>query len=92
MQSGQGKTHLWVLEYETCSPRVPESLMGWVSSDDTYNQVRLKFETLKDAEAYAKKRGWEYTVAKSHERKVKPRNYTDNFKYRPPENASGSAK
>lgn len=92
MQSGHGKTDKWVLEYETSSPRVPESLMGWVSSDDTLNQVRLKFSTLKDAEAYAKVKGWDYTVTNPHERRVKPRNYTDNFKYVPPEKASGKGR
>lgn len=33
--------HDWILEYELKSPRTPEGLMGWASSKDTLNQVRV---------------------------------------------------
>lgn len=85
MQSGLGKTEAWVLEYELVSARRPETLMGWTSSEDTLNQVKLKFATLDEAVAFAQGKGWVYTVLPLHERKVKPRNYVDNFKYVPPE-------
>ena len=81
MQSGRAKTGQWLLEYERLAPLGPESLMGWTASGDTLNQVRLKFDTLQDAIARAEKEGFEYTVQKPHERKVKPRNYSDNFVY-----------
>ena len=83
MQSAHGKTHDWVLEYEAKSARVPESLMGWVSSEDTLNQVRLKFPTAEEAIEFAKQSGWRYTVLPEHKRRLKPRNYGDNFKYIP---------
>ena len=63
MQSALGKTHQWLLEYELKSKRQPEPLMGWISSDDTLNQVRLTFDTSEEAVAYAQKQGWEYSVA-----------------------------
>lgn len=85
MQSGRAKTGAWVLEYETESKRAPEPLMGWTSSEDTLNQVRLKFDTLEEAKSFAAKKGWEYIVFPEHERKIKPRNYGDNFRYMPPE-------
>ena len=85
MQSGVGKTGCWVLEYEIESARSPESLMGWNSSEDTMNQVHMKFSTLEGAVAHAKKEGWEYTITPAHEKRIKPRNYGDNFKYRPVE-------
>lgn len=85
MQSGRGKTKYWLLEYELETARTPEPLMGWVSSGDTLNQVRLKFDTLEKAVAYAQKEGWGYTVLTAHERVLQPRNYLDNFKYRPHE-------
>jgi len=44
MQSGRGKTKNWVLEYENDTARIPEPLMGWVSSDDTNNQVTIHFD------------------------------------------------
>ena len=83
MQSGRGGLKQWVLEYETQTPRRPEPLMGWVSSGDTLNQVRLRFATKEDAIAFAKRKGLDYTVTVDHERRVTPRNYADNFKPRP---------
>jgi hypothetical protein len=83
MQSGRAKIDDWVLEYQTKSPRVPEDLMGWTSSADTLNQVRLKFSSQQDAINFAKEKGWDYTVTLAHARKVTPRNYSDNFKYQP---------
>ncbi|MDH5723073.1 MAG: ETC complex I subunit [Alphaproteobacteria bacterium] len=84
MQSGRAKLNAWVLEYERDCKRDPETLMGWTSSSDTLNQVRLKFKTLEDAEAYAKEKSWDYEVMPAHKRVVRPRNYGDNFKYIPP--------
>ena len=84
MQSGRGKIGQWLIEYETVSKRQPESLMGWTSSEDTLNQVQLKFDTREEAIAFAQRKGWQYAVACDHERKVRPRNYSDNFRYAAP--------
>ena len=83
MQSARDFKGQWVLEYQREQKVAPEALMGWTSSGDTLNQVRLKFETLEDAIHKAQQEGWDYTVLPAHERKLKPRNYGDNFKYRP---------
>ena len=85
MQSGRSRVEgKWFLEYELQSSRVPEPLMGWSSSEDTLNQVRLKFDSSEDAVSYAQKKGWEYSVQEQQQRKVIPRNYGDNFIYNPP--------
>jgi hypothetical protein len=83
MQSGRGNTKKWVLEYEPLTPRRPEPLMGWISSGDTLNQVRLYFDTKEDAIAYAQRKGLDYTVDPEQTRRVTPRNYADNFRPRP---------
>jgi len=85
MQSGKAKTQDWVLEYELASAREPEPLMGWVSSEDTLNQVRMHFSSAEEAAAFAQEKGWEFTIAAEEKRRVKPRNYSDNFKYLPSE-------
>ena len=51
MQSGRGNLRHWLLEYELETPRRPEPLMGWVSSGDTLNQVRLRFASEEEAVA-----------------------------------------
>jgi hypothetical protein len=79
-QSGRGKTNRVTLEPDRMGARRPESLMGWVSSPDTLNQLRLGFDTVEAAVDYATRQGWTYTVLPGAARRVKPRNYTDNFK------------
>lgn len=83
MQSGRAKTERWILEYEVDGCRAPEALMGWTSAGDTLNQVRMQFDTAEDAVAHAERQGWGYSVEPVRERRVKPRNYSDKFKYMP---------
>ena len=58
--------------------------MGWVSSEDTLNQLKLRFDTAEDAIRYAEERGWEYNLQSSQVRRVKPRNFSQNYIYTPP--------
>ncbi len=83
-QSGRGKTKNWLLEYELETKRQPEPLMGWVSSGDTLNQVRMGFDSKEEAIAFAEKKGWPYSLAEPKKRIMKGRTYLDNFKYVPP--------
>lgn len=81
MQSGTAKTHHWVLDYAPADAREIDPLMGWTSSDDTQSQVRLRFDTLAAAEAYAKEKGIPYQVIPPHKRgfNIRPRGYGENF-------------
>ena len=53
MQSGKGKSESWLLEFESDAPRTTDPLMGWTSSGDTRQQLKLSFETKELAIAYA---------------------------------------
>ena len=88
-QSGLARTKGWILEAEAETRRGPEPLMGWTAAGDTLPQIRLKFDTLEAAEHYAQEKGWDYSVAPSHDRIVRPRNYADNFRYVPPTSNTG---
>ncbi|WP_193371534.1 ETC complex I subunit [Pelagibius marinus] len=81
MQSGRATTKQWTMEFEPQAAREVEPLMGWTSSADTRAQLRLRFDTLEEAIAYAQKEGLMYNVERPHERKVKPKAYADNFRY-----------
>lgn len=81
MQSGKGKSRQWVLVHEPATPREIEPLMGYTASGDTRTQVRLAFDTLEAAEAYARKSGIAYTVQPVHDASVKRSSYPDNFRY-----------
>ena len=82
MQSGVGKTKVWVLEYAPASSRTVDPLMGWTSSADTRQQVKLTFETKEEAIAYCEREGLAYTVLPEAPvaRAIK-KSYSDNFKF-----------
>ena len=68
MQSGLGKTHTWILEFETKDP-TKNPLMGWESSSDTYTELRLEFSSKENAINYAKKKKIDYEVIKPKKEK-----------------------
>jgi hypothetical protein len=81
MQSGQAKTKDWVLDYEPEQPRTIEPLMGWTSSGDMKQEVRLSFATKEEAVAYCEGNAIPYEVFESKP-PARPRiSYSDNFAY-----------
>ena len=81
MQSGKAKTHLWVLEFDQEQPRKIDPIMGYTSSRDMNQQVKLWFETQELAEAYAQRNGIEYRVILPKEATRKAVSYSDNFRF-----------
>lgn len=81
MQSGEARSKHWVLEFEPEAAKRPEALMGWVSSSDTQRQVRLEFDTLDEAVAYATREGLAYSVIEPKPRTPVHKSYADNFKF-----------
>lgn len=81
MQSGTARTKNWVLDFPAADAREIDPLMGWTSSDDTQSQVRLRFETRKEAEDYAKAKGLDYEVIEPRARaaNIRARGYGENF-------------
>jgi hypothetical protein len=78
MQSGRGKIKNWILEFETRDPN-NNVLMGWESSDDTLNEVKLKFSSKEKAMDYATSNNIEFTVIKSKQKKFVIKSYEENF-------------
>jgi hypothetical protein len=81
MQSGQVGTKHWLLEYEPQRPRSIEPLMGWTSSDDMRSQIVLEFRSKDEAVAYAAKHEIPYQVFEPHPAKIRPKSYSDNFRF-----------
>ncbi|MET0606924.1 MAG: ETC complex I subunit, partial [Beijerinckiaceae bacterium] len=81
MQAGAAKTQRWLLEYEPEQPRSIDPLMGWTSSGDMRQQVKLWFESKEDAIAYAARNGIATTVEEPHEARRRTISYSDNFKF-----------
>ncbi|MBC8338741.1 MAG: ETC complex I subunit [Alphaproteobacteria bacterium] len=84
MQSGRAHVQRWVLEFEPGGPKQTDPLMGWIGSEDTRGQVRLKFDSKEAAIAFAKKNGLTARVHEPKKRRIQPKNYADNFSYHRP--------
>ena len=78
MQSGNGKTDKWILEYETTDP-TRNPLMGWESSSDTYTELKLEFSSKQLAVNYAKKKKIDFELIEPKKRKTVKKSYADNF-------------
>ena len=81
MQSGTAKTHDWVLEFDPEIARTIDPMMGYTSSSDMRQQVRLTFDTREEAVAYAERNGIAYRVMEPKEAKRRRMAYSDNFRY-----------
>ena len=78
MQSGNGKTDKWILEFETKDP-MSNPLMGWESSSDTFKELRLEFSSKELAINYDKKKKIDYEIIEPKKRKIVKKSYADNF-------------
>ena len=78
MQSGTKKFDKWIIEFITENPGI-NPLMGWESSTDTFNSVKLEFKTKELAIEYSKKNKIDYELIESKNRKIIKKSYSDNF-------------
>ena len=82
MQSGQGASRRWVLEFEPAMAPPPEMLMGWTSSGDMRQQVRLSFSSKEEAIAYCERHGIAYQVTETVPPVRHGMSYSDNFSFK----------
>ena len=78
MQSGTKKFDKWIIEFIAEKPGI-NPLMGWESSTDTFNSVKLEFKTKELAIEYSKKNKIDYELIESKNRKIIKKSYSDNF-------------
>jgi antibiotic biosynthesis monooxygenase (ABM) superfamily enzyme len=88
MQSGNARTHGWMLVFDPAQASRADPLMGWSGSADTQAQVRLHFDTQEEAVAYARRHGIDFELEPPQPRRIKPKAYADNFRYDRVENWS----
>ena len=79
MQSGRGKAKQWLAEYKSEIDSTKDKLMGWISSSDTRNQIKLFFDTKEQAVDWAKKNNYQFYVVEPQKRNIKPKSYASNF-------------
>ncbi len=81
MQSGKMHTKKWVLSFKPQKGYSLDALMGWNSSSDMRQQVHLSFDTLEEAEDYARAKDLEYDVIVPPGKSAPVKAYTQNFAY-----------
>jgi len=79
MQSGQRNTKKWLAEYISDTKQIKDTLMGWNSSLDTKSQIKVFFDTKKQAIEWAQNNNYQYFVENQKKRKIKPKSYASNF-------------
>lgn len=80
MQSGRANTSSWILDYTPGAALRPDALMGWAGEGSTMNQLRLSFNSLEEAMAYADRQGLDYQVVRHQPRRQTIRTYAENFR------------
>ena len=82
MHSGQANTKAWALDFEPEAPRRVEPLMGWTSSGDMRQQLRLRFATKEEAIAYCERHAIPYQVFEEKPAPRRAMSYADNFAFK----------
>ena len=80
-QSGVANTKDWLVEFELEEPRAVEPLMGWTSSGDMRQQLRLRFQTKEEAIAYCERHGVAYQLFEPKQPTRRSIAYADNFAF-----------
>ena len=78
MQSGKARTKFWILEF-TKSNSNKDFVMGWTSSSNTKEQIKLKFETQEQAIAYANENNILFDLITHKKNRLIIKAYADNF-------------
>ena len=78
MQSGDKKYNKWSLKFITENPGI-NPLMGWESSTDTYDELKLEFNNKEMAIEYAKKNNINYEIIEPNIKKKIKKSYAENF-------------
>lgn len=79
-QSGKANTRHWILEFQPEKPWRQDPLMGWTSSADTRQQVKLRFPSRDDALAFARREGLEPMVIEPKTGRPRLKSYAENFR------------
>ncbi len=81
MQSGHGNSRKWVLEFDQESARRIEPLMGWTSSGDMRQQLRLSFDERIAAIDFCRKHDIPFEIRADHVRRPATKSYAENFSF-----------
>lgn len=79
MQSGRAHSRAWIVEFEPHLKPGIDPLMGWTSSADPLQQVRLSFAAMEEAVAFCRRQRLPFDVEQPPPHRVRQRSYAENF-------------
>lgn len=82
MQSGSKKRKYWFLKIisnNNLKKSDKASLQGWNSSDNMFDQLKIKFYDKQEAIKYASDQGYEYVIKDPKYSKIRKKSYQNNF-------------
>jgi hypothetical protein len=80
-RSGKANIEKWILSFVPVDgSRTIDPVMGWTSSNDMMQELIMHFNSLEEAESFAKKNNIEYEVIQRKRSNIHLRSYADNFK------------
>ena len=79
-QSGKAKAGRWVLELEREQPLRPDPQTGGSGSGGTGTQLRIAFNSMDEAIAYATRKGLAFHLVPAAPTTLKIQTYADNFR------------
>lgn len=79
MQSGKQNSSSWRLDFNV-EDKWENPLMGWASSADTQQALKVSFATREEAIRFAEKHGYNYELRDEQSTKFVKKVYADNFK------------
>lgn len=79
MQSGRAHSGEWIVEFEPHLKPGIDPLMGWTSSADPLQQVRLSFAAMEAAVAFCRRQRLPFDLEQPAPRRVRRRSYAENF-------------
>ncbi|EJC98520.1 uncharacterized protein FOMMEDRAFT_129473 [Fomitiporia mediterranea MF3/22] len=85
MQSGGNKGEKWRIDFDILEggARWENPQMGWASSADYVQGLRMSFRSKEDAIHFAEKQAWNYYVQPETVKRIPAKNYSENYLYNP---------
>ncbi|KAI3659536.1 hypothetical protein MP638_005222, partial [Amoeboaphelidium occidentale] len=82
MQSGLNEIKYWQIDFDP-EQKWTNPVIGYTSSADSVQALRVRFHTKEQAICFAEKQGWNYVVQEDSTPLFRKKSYADNYKYSP---------
>jgi NADH dehydrogenase (ubiquinone) Fe-S protein 4 len=80
MQSGENERAMWQLDFDG-EQKWENPMMGWASSHDPVQALRMRFQSADSAVKFAVRQGWDYVLQQDQTPLFRKQNYAENYKY-----------